>query len=105
MYFIESSIFTRAVVELLNDDQYQALQLSLLLRPEQGVVIPGSGGLRKLRWSLPGTGKRGGIRVIYYWYEASETYCMLYAYRKSAQEDLSPKQLKLLARLVREEFG
>jgi hypothetical protein len=67
-------------------------------------VIRGSGGLRKARWSAPGSGKRGGIRVIYSWDEPSDSFYMLYAYRKNVQEDLTPKQLKTLARLVREEF-
>jgi hypothetical protein len=105
MRFIETSVFTRAVAELLDDGHYQSLQLSLLLRPDLGAMIRGSGGLRKLRWSLPGHGKRGGFRLIYFWDEPSETFYMLYAYRKNAQEDLSARQLRTLARLVREEFG
>jgi hypothetical protein len=105
MRFIETSVFTRAVVELLDDGAYHALQLALLLRPELGSVIRGSGGLRKLRWSIPGQGKRGGARVIYFWDEPSETFYLLYAYRKNAQEDLTAAQLKTLSRLVREEFG
>jgi hypothetical protein len=68
-------------------------------------VIRGSGGIRKLRWSLPGRGKRGGIRVIYFWDEPSETFYMLFAFRKNAQEDLTAQQLWVLTRLVREEFG
>ncbi len=105
MRFIETAVFTRAVVELFDDEAYRSLQLALLLRPELGKAIRASGGLRKLRWSLPGQGKRGGARVIYYWDEPSETFYMLYAYRKSAQEDLTVAQLKALSRLVREEFG
>jgi len=105
MRFIETPIFTTAVVELLADEEYAALQLALLLRPELGPVIRGSGGLRKLRWSLRGTGKRGGCRIIYFWDEPSETYYLLYAYRKSDQEDLSAAQLRALSRLVREEFA
>jgi len=93
------------VVELLDDEQYRSLQLTLLLRPELGSVIRGSGGIRKLRWSLPGAGKRGGIRVIYFWDEPTETFYMLFGFRKNAQEDLTAKQLRALARLVREEFG
>jgi mRNA-degrading endonuclease RelE of RelBE toxin-antitoxin system len=105
MRFIETPIFTRAVVELLDDEQYRSLQLALLLRPELGPLIRRSGGLRKVRWSLTGRGKRGGLRIIYYWDEASETFYMLYAYPKNEQEDLSAQQLRVLRRLVSEEFG
>jgi hypothetical protein len=66
MRFIETPVFTRVVVELLGDEQYCSLQLALFLRPGLGPVIRGSGGLRKLRWSRPGAGKRGGLRVIYF---------------------------------------
>ncbi len=104
MTFVETPVFTRTVVELLADEQYHALQLALVLRPEAGATIPKSGGLRKVRWSIRGIGKRGGIRVIYFWDEPSETFYMLYAYRKNAQEDLTVKQLRVLSRLVREEF-
>jgi mRNA-degrading endonuclease RelE of RelBE toxin-antitoxin system len=105
MRFIETSVFTRAVVDLFDDEAYRALQLALLLRPELGPAIRNSGGLRKLRWSLKGMGKRGGVRVIYFWDEPSETFYMLYAYSKAEQEDLTAQQLKTLRRLVREEFG
>src|SRR5215472_16601070 len=105
MRFIETPVYTRAVVDLLNEEQYRSLQLALLLRPGLGPVIRGSGGIRKLRWSLRGGGKRGGIRVIYFWDEPSETFYMLYAYPKNEQEDLTAQQLRILARLVREEFG
>jgi hypothetical protein len=105
MKFIETPVFTRTVAALLDDEQYHSLQLALLLRPERGAVIRRSGGLRKLRWSLPGTGKRGGIRPIYFWDVSSETFYMLYAYRKNVQDNLTARQLQVLARLVREEFG
>jgi mRNA-degrading endonuclease RelE of RelBE toxin-antitoxin system len=105
MRFLETSVFTRAVVEFLDDEEYRSLQLSLLLRPDLGSAIRGTGGLRKLRWSIKGRGKRGGVRVIYFWDEPSETFYMLYVYRKSAQEDLTTEQRKTLSRLVREEFG
>ncbi len=67
--------------------------------------IRGGGGIRKLRWSLRGRGKRGGIRVVYFWDEPSETFYLLYAYPKSEQEDRTAGQLRVLSRLVREEFG
>jgi mRNA-degrading endonuclease RelE of RelBE toxin-antitoxin system len=104
MRFIETPVFTRAVVDLLDDEQYRSLQLALLLRPGLGRVIPRSGGLRKMRWSQPGKGKRSGIRVIYFWDEPSETFYMLYTYRKSDRKDLTAQQIRALSRLVREEF-
>jgi mRNA-degrading endonuclease RelE of RelBE toxin-antitoxin system len=105
MRFIETSVFTRSIVELLGDDDYRGFQLTLLFQPQLGSVIPGSGGLRKIRWSVPGRGKRGGIRVIYYWHERTETFYLLYVYRKNERENLTAQQLRLLSQLVREEFG
>jgi len=67
-------------------------------------VIPGSGGLRKIRWSAEGRGKRGGLRVIYFWDKTSSTFYMLFLYQKNQQGDLSATQIRALARLVREEF-
>jgi len=104
MRFLETPIFTSEILRLLDDEQYRALQLALLLRPEQGAVIQGSGGLRKVRWTAGGRGKRGGIRVIYYWDKRRECIYMLLAYSKGRQDDLTPEQLKVLRQLVREEF-
>ena len=104
MRFIETPVFTKELKNLLKDEEYRALQLALLFRPEQGALIPGSGGLRKLRWSQKGKGKRGGYRVIYYWDEKQETFYMLLAYAKSKQEDLTPTQMKVLTKLVKEEL-
>jgi hypothetical protein len=64
--FVETKLFTRLVQEYLSDDEYSELQQALLANPESGVVIPRSGGIRKLRWGVAGRGKRGGIRVIYF---------------------------------------
>src|SRR5262245_7664102 len=104
MRFLETPVFTRVVEELLDDEAYRFLQIALVLRPDAGRLIPGSGGLREIRWALEGAGKRGGCRVIYYWDEPSETYYMLYAYGKSKRDDLTRDQLRVLSRLVREEF-
>ena len=65
MVIIETSVFARCVKELLDDDQYTELQAALVVRPDAGDLIPGSHGLRKLRWKIDGGGKRGGMRVIY----------------------------------------
>ena len=105
MRFVETPIFTRRLGDHLDDEAYRALQIALLLRPEQGPVIPRSGGLRKVRWAAAGRGKRGGVRVIYYWAPAEAVLYMLYLYAKNEQGDLTTAQVRVLARLVREEFG
>jgi hypothetical protein len=102
--FIETSVFTRRVTKLLSDDAYRSLQLALLLRPDQGSVIRGTGGLRKLRWNLAGTGKRGGLRLLYFWDKLEDTIYFLFLYTKSDRDDLSPQQLRTLSRLIREEL-
>jgi len=84
----------------MSEDDYRQLQSALLIRPDMGDLIPGSGGLRKLRWKLRGRGKRGGVRVIYYWATSREEIWMLLAFAKAKKEDLSPQQLKLLRRIV-----
>ena len=104
MRFIETPIFTEDVSNELSSDEYRQMQVALMLRPEQGAVIRGSAGLRKIRWRRAGMGKRGGLRVIYYWEAPSETFYMLTMYRKSRQEDLSAGQLRILRRLVAEEL-
>ena len=104
MVFVETPIFTRRILETLKDEEYRALQAALLRRPEQGSLIPGSGGLRKIRWATRTGGKRGGCRIIYYWDGKSETFYMLFIYAKSEREDLTRDQIKMLGRIVREEF-
>ena len=105
MRFVETPIFTARLGAHLDDDSYRALQFALALRPEQGALIPGSRGLRKLRWGVEGRGKRGGLRVIYHWDASQELAYMLFVYAKNEQGDLTPAQVKVLSRLVREELG
>jgi hypothetical protein len=104
MRFVETPVLTKIVKSLLTDEDYRTLQTTLLLRPEQGLLIPGTGGLRKIRWGAKGHGQRGGCRVIYYWDGSTEAFYMLYAYPKNEQEDLTAKQAKLLGQMVRKEF-
>jgi mRNA-degrading endonuclease RelE of RelBE toxin-antitoxin system len=104
MRFVETPIFTKELRSSIDDESYRSLQLALVLRPEQGSLIRGTGGLRKIRWGGKGHGKSGGYRIIYYWDKPSETVYMLYVYPKNRQEDLTPQQAKLLGKLVREEF-
>ncbi len=104
MRFVETPVFTTAIDRHLDDERYRQLQIALILRPEQGPVMQGSGGLRKVRWATPGAGKRGGLRVIYYWAPGDEAFYMVYAYTKSEQGDLTQGQIRQLSRVVREEF-
>jgi mRNA-degrading endonuclease RelE of RelBE toxin-antitoxin system len=104
MLILETSIFTKQVVSLLTDEEYREIQNVLIAYPDFGRVIKGSGGLRKLRWSFGKKGKSGGVRVIYYWYVPGSQILMLLIYKKSAQDDLTPIQLKVLRELVEEEY-
>ena len=104
MQFIETSIFTRQVISLLADDEYSQLQATLLINPDTGVIIPHSGGLRKVRWSMSGRGNRSGVRAIYYWFVASDQILMLFMYPKNEKDDLTPAQLKVLREIVEKEF-
>jgi mRNA-degrading endonuclease RelE of RelBE toxin-antitoxin system len=104
MQCVETPVFTASLRRHLDDEQYRALQESLLLRPDQGKLVRQTSGLRKLRWKAEGRGKRGGLRVIYYWAVADDICLMLHLYAKNEQGDLTTAQTRELARLVREEF-
>ena len=96
MIFIESPVFTRQVQELLTDDDYADFQEYLAVNPEAGDVIQGTGGLRKIRWSVEGRGKRGGARVIYFHVSAQAQLRMLLIYRKGVKDDLTTAEKKIL---------
>ncbi|AGB80335.1 Toxin HigB-2 [Pseudocitrobacter corydidari] len=99
MIFIETDFFTEDVQKLLNDDEYGRLQIFLTLNPLNGDVIPETGGLRKIRWVAEGTGKRGGVRVIYY-YRASESEIrFLLIYKKGIKDDLTAQEKAMLRML------
>ena len=104
MIIIETPIFTKQLLSNLSDDEYRLLQQALLERPGAGKVIPGSGGLRKLCWAAEGRGKRGGVRMIYYWFTARGTILLLFIYPKNVQENLTQDQLKQLKRIIEEEY-
>ncbi|MCB0089840.1 MAG: hypothetical protein KDE54_18165 [Caldilineaceae bacterium] len=101
---IETTIFTKQVHKLLTDDEYHLLQQERLKRPDVGVIIRGSGGLRKVRWGAQGRGKRGGSRVIYYWAVNQDQILMLLIYPKNVQDDLSPEQVRVLRNIVEAEY-
>ncbi len=99
--FRETIAFTRRLLKLLDDDEYATLQEELTEYPEQGKIIKGSGGIRKMRWSLEGRGKRGGARVIYYFASSDEEIFMLDIYAKNEKTDLLPDEIKELREIVR----
>jgi hypothetical protein len=100
MIIIETPIFTKLITGLMSDDEYKELQEALVTRPEMGALIKNSGGLRKVRWSLEGRGKSGGVRVIYYWMSADDQLYMLLAYPKNEQVNLTDAQVSALRKIV-----
>ena len=102
MVFVELTPFIAFCSEWWSDEDLRRLQNFLLAAPDAGDVIPGGSGLRKLRWSAQGRGKRGGARVIYYRHVPGERIYLIYAYAKSAQADLTREQIKVLAQLMKD---
>ena len=104
MEFEETIWFTKWVVASMGDEEYRRFQNYLYAYPSAGDVIPGGGGLRKIRLALPGKGKRGGVRVIYFHAASRNTILLLFAYEKNKLGNLTPDQVKVLRRIVREEY-
>ena len=102
MVFVELTPFIAFRTEWWSDEDLRGLQNFLLAAPYAGDVIPGGSGLRKLRWSAQGRGKRGGARVIYYRHVAKEHIYLIYAYSKGVQADLTRAQIKLLTQLMKD---
>jgi len=101
MIFIETSLFTKLVEALLSKEEYSNLQQYMLKKPDAGDIVPGSGGVRKLRWRKEGKGKRGGVRIIYYWKKSEDEIWMLTAYEKSKQENIPGHILKKIAEEIK----
>ena len=94
--FVEAPLFTRLLSDYMDDEAYTVLQWALALHPEAGAVIPGSGGVRKIRWAGSGRGKRGGLRVIYYWRRSDAEIWMLTLYAKNEAESIPAHLLKAI---------
>lgn len=104
MKIIETTVFTKKISSLLTNEEYRNLQNELIINPEKGKVIRGSGRLRKIRWGISGRGKSGGSRIIYYWILKKDTILMLLVYPKNEQDNLTSSQLKILKSLVEKEL-
>ena len=104
--FVELPAFERHRAEYLDDDAFRKLQSLLMLHPEAGDLIPGTGGLRKLRFAdeRRGKGKRGGLRVIYYWWDAGSQCWLFTVYDKDEMADLTPAQRKALKEMIKKEL-
>ena len=96
MIFIETHIFTEDLLTLLSDDEYSEFQQFLAQNPKAGEVIQKTGGLRKIRWTLKGKGKRGGVRIIYYHITADSHIRLLLIYKKGVKENLTEDEKKIL---------
>ncbi len=105
--FIELPPFERLRASYLDDAAYRALQVELMANPMAGDVIEGTGGLRKLRQPDPrrGKGKRGGLRVIYYWWLGGDQFWLFTVYDKDQADDLTPEQRRLLKRMLDNEVA
>lgn len=102
LLFVELSFFAKYRTQHLTDKEYRTLQNELLSTPEKGDLMQGLGGLRKIRIadSKRNKGKRGGARVIYYYYTTKETIYFLTAYNKDEMSDLNNEERKALKTLV-----
>jgi mRNA-degrading endonuclease RelE of RelBE toxin-antitoxin system len=103
MEFIDTSQFLKRAGQYLNEDELSRIQALLTLYPDKGSVIPGSGGLRKLRWLSSGKGKRGGLRLIYYWVTQNHLIYLLTLYKKTMKEDMSFEEIKYFKQLIERE--
>ncbi len=104
--FVELPAFERYRQEYLSDEAYRGLQNEMLKAPETGNVIMGTGGLRKIRHgdTHQSKGKRGGLRVIYFWWETQRQFWLFTLYDKSEMDDLSPKERAALKAMLKQEL-
>lgn len=104
--FVELPPFERTRKDYLDEESNRQLQLELMDKPIAGAVIEGTGGLRKLRQADPsrGKGKRGGLRVIYFWWSGGDQFWLFTVYDKDQADDLTPGQRKVLKKLLKTEL-
>lgn len=105
MEFIEALAFTKHLPDYLSDDDFKELQSALRLNPEVGDVVQGTGGFRKMRWAdrRRGQGKRGGLRLIYFYFQSERQIWLLTLYGKDEAEDLTAEQKRMLKAAIEEE--
>ena len=106
MEFIEAPAFTRYVSDYMDDERYRELQNVLARNPELGDLIPGTGGFRKARWVDPrrGKGRRGGLRIVYYYFASDQQIWLVTLYDKDEAADLTTKEKKALRDAIGDEL-
>ena len=97
---IEFGDFHKHALTLLGEDGYVELINYVAKNPEEGEIIPGTGGFRKMRYGRPGMGKRGGVRVVYFFYTSGKPISLVYIYAKAKTENLTKKQATALYELA-----
>ena len=100
MQIFSTRTYERAIRKLLGEDARREMEASIVAAPDAAPVIRGTGGIRKLRWSAAGRGKRGGIRTVYFYHAGPGAIYLLTAYAKADREDLTPVDTRALSRLV-----
>jgi hypothetical protein len=107
LVFFETPLFSRILPDYLGDDGYRDLQKALLANPELGEVMPGTGGFRKVRWKdrRRGKGKRGGLRIIYYYFAADHRIWFFTIYDKDELSDLTSEEKKVLKKAIQAELS
>jgi hypothetical protein len=96
----ETPLFVRRAAEVWSDDERESFVDFIAKNPQMGDVIPDTGGVRKIRWAKAGTGKRGGVRVIYFYHDADSPLYLLMVYAKARQEDLTPDEKRTVRKLA-----
>jgi hypothetical protein len=93
-------LFVRQASEVWDESEHEAFVTFIASNPDAGDVIPDTGGVRKVRWSRAGTGKRGGVRVIYFYHDAGRPLYLLMVYAKARREDLTPDEKRVVRALA-----
>ncbi len=96
----ETPVFLRQAKEVWSEVEHDEFVLAIASNPEAGIVIPDTGGVRKLRWGRAGSGKRGGVRVIYFFHDRDRPLYLLMVYAKGRQEDLDPDEKRAVRELA-----
>lgn len=96
----ETPLFSRQAREVWDDSEREAFIDFIARNPDQGDLIPETGGVRKIRWVRPGGGKRGGVRVIYFYHRRDRPLYLLMVYAKARQENLTPDEKQAVRKLA-----